>query len=92
MSVITTTSSFQHVGREIRCALCQGFLLPPYIEYMSKNTLYICNECVNHYGQGLIADIVQTKAINDLRRLYPGYTLERKTLSDVARQHQLEKQ
>jgi len=91
MSVITSTQYFEYPKHGTPCTFCNECLYPPFILYRDKNMIFICAECIDRHSDGLIADIVQVKAINNLRRLYPDMTLERLSLSHVSRKHQLEK-
>lgn len=79
MSVVLTPSCFEHPhpSTSPRCAMCNGRLNPPFIVWRSEALLYICGDCGETCAQGLMADLIHLKAIKDLKRLYPAFTLER---------------
>ena len=83
MSVVLTPSSFEHPhpSTDPRCVMCSGRLHPPFIVWRSESLVYICGDCGQDCATGLMADLIHLKAIKDIKRLYPPFTLERQEQS-----------
>jgi hypothetical protein len=79
MSVVLTPHCFEYppLSTDPHCTMCNSRLFPPFIVWRGEASLYICGDCGQSYAQGLMADLIHLKAIKDLKRLYPAFTLER---------------
>jgi hypothetical protein len=68
--------------------------------WADADDLVICSKCVDtalvlltaakHGGSGLMADVIQLRAIRDLRDVYPSHTFKRVRVSEVEAQDKWE--
>jgi hypothetical protein len=83
MTVVLSRNDIEYslCDRAAECSICSGSpLFPPFIYWQAAAQMYICHHCIEGSGKGLMADLIQARAIIDLRALYPDFTLERQHL------------
>jgi len=80
MTVILSKDSIEYRQAPAHCTMCTGPLWPPFIFWLVQGQLCLCRSCIENSGKGLMADLVQARAIIDLQSLYPDHTLERQHL------------
>lgn len=83
MTVILSKDCIQFPQAAGPCTICTGPLFPPFIFWLCEGQLTICYNCIEGAGKGLMADLIQARAIIDLQTLYPGFTLERKWIRNL---------
>ena len=70
--------SIHHIAPDAKCSICECELAPylfPVMVYMLN--LYICRKCATKNKAGLIADIIELAASEELREYLPRSRLVR---------------
>jgi hypothetical protein len=74
------------------CSMCDEKASPPFVFYSVAGDLNICSKCVDtalvlltaaKNTNGLLADVIQLRAVRDLHDAYPGLTLKRVGVSEM---------
>jgi hypothetical protein len=79
-----------HVPTEAQCCLCSRRVHDPFVLWQTnEEVIYVCSHCCEPPEiNGLIADILQVRAINELRRLgHPDAMLQRVFPGELQRRH-----
>jgi hypothetical protein len=81
MSIIQYSGEVGDGAPSAKCNVCGGHLYYPHIQYCY---LYICHECAQHNTKGLMLDLVQCRAILEMKKIADrDVTLERTTPADI---------
>ena len=81
------------------CLMCDKKASPPFVFYRVSGDLNICSKCVDtalvlltaaKNTNGLLADVIQPRAVRDLHDAYPGLTLKRVGVSEIEAQDKRE--
>lgn len=77
MSVILSGSDDFYRARGKPCSVCEKPLRYPFVIW---EQILICAPCCGRIWRGLDADMLQAAAVAELQELYPGSTLERRSV------------
>ena len=89
MTVITNQYQPGGVHGATVCSACGEDLGFPYVRWLGHREINFCGKCCRNLKRGLVADLIQAAAIEDMQSLgYYNFTLLRGTIKTAEAQDQ----